>query len=191
MSQTIPLEKINSWSLFVERETQRSPELLETHCWESAYEEGEMTQKIVTELKACDSLATLNARLRYFRRAEMARIAIRDLKGLAEVPETLQDLSDLADALVSGTLDWHYDDMIKRSGTPIGRESGEPQKMLVLGMGKLGGKELNFSSDIDLIFVYPEKGQTEGGVRTVSNDQFFTRLGQALNKSLTEFTPDG
>lgn len=191
MSQMIPLEKINSWSLFVERETQRFPELLEAHCWENVYKEGEMIQKIVTELKASDSLATLNARLRYFRRAEMVRIAIRDLKGLAEVTETLQDLSDLADALVSGALDWHYDEMIKRSGTPMGQESGEPQKMLVLGMGKLGGQELNFSSDIDLIFVYPEKGQTEGGVRTISNDQFFTRLGQAMNKSLTEFTPDG
>jgi len=191
MSQTIPLEKINAWSLFVERETQRFPELLEAHCWESKYSTGDMVQRIVTELKASDSLATLNTRLRYFRRAEMVRVAIRDLKGLADVPETLQDLSDLADGLVAGALDWHYDEMIKRSGTPMGQESGEPQKMLVLGMGKLGGQELNFSSDIDLIFVYPEKGETQGGVRPLSNDQFFTRLGQALNKSLTEFTSDG
>ncbi len=97
----------------------------------------------------------------------------------------------MADALVSGALDWHYHVLTQRYGTPIGQESGEPQKLIVLGMGKLGGQELNFSSDIDLIFVYPEKGQTEGADRAIPNDQFFIRLGQALNKSLTEFSPDG
>lgn len=191
MSHEISLEQVQSWSLFVERETNRFPELLaETH-WQTAYAPGELIQRIHADLVASDSLAKLNQRLRYHRRAEMVRIAIRDLKGLAEVEETLQDLSDLADALVSGALDWHYHVLTQRYGTPIGQESGEPQKLIVLGMGKLGGQELNFSSDIDLIFVYPEKGQTEGADRAIPNDQFFIRLGQALNKSLTEFSPDG
>jgi glutamate-ammonia-ligase adenylyltransferase len=191
MSHEISLEQVQSWSLFVERETSRFPELLaETH-WQTAYAPGELTQRIHADLMASESLAQLNQRLRYHRRAEMVRIAIRDLKGLAEVEETLQDLSDLADALVSGALDWHYHVLTQRYGTPIGQESGEPQKLIVLGMGKLGGQELNFSSDIDLIFVYPEKGQTEGADRAIPNDQFFIRLGQALNKSLTEFSPDG
>jgi glutamate-ammonia-ligase adenylyltransferase len=191
MSHEISLEQVQSWSLFVERETNRFPELLaETH-WQTAYAQGELVQRIHADLVASDSLAKLNQRLRYHRRAEMVRIAIRDLKGLAEVEETLQDLSDLADALVSGALDWHYHVLTQRYGTPIGQESGEPQKLIVLGMGKLGGQELNFSSDIDLIFVYPEKGQTEGADRAIPNDQFFIRLGQALNKSLTEFSPDG
>jgi len=127
---------------------------------------------------------------------QMTRIAIRDLSGLATLQETMRDLSDLADALVASALDWHYERACLRYGTPIGRDSGLPQKMLVIGMGKLGGKELNFSSDIDLIFVYPEGGETkmaEGqpARRATSNDQFFTRLGQAMNKSLVEMTEDG
>ena len=191
MTMLIPLEKIQSWSLFVERESHRFPELCDPSHWQNAYTSGELVAKITQTIQKCEGLAPLNQQLRQFRRAEMVRIAIRDLNGMAEVTETLRDLSDLADALVASTVDWHYQQMVLKSGTPIGEESGEPQRMLVLGMGKLGGHELNFSSDIDLIFVYPEKGQTQGAKKTMANDQFFIRLGQAVNKSLTEMTADG
>ncbi|MFT7949425.1 hypothetical protein ACMYLL_23440, partial [Salmonella enterica subsp. enterica serovar Enteritidis] len=66
-----------------------------------------------------------------------------------------------------------------------------PQPLMILGMGKLGGGELNFSSDIDLIFAWPEKGATRGGRRELDNAQFFTRLGQRLIKALDQPTQDG
>ncbi|MGU7802102.1 bifunctional [glutamate--ammonia ligase]-adenylyl-L-tyrosine phosphorylase/[glutamate--ammonia-ligase] adenylyltransferase, partial [Escherichia coli] len=63
--------------------------------------------------------------------------------------------------------------------------------LMILGMGKLGGGELNFSSDIDLIFAWPEHGATQGGRRELDNGQFFTRLGQRLIKVLDQPTQDG
>ena len=68
---------------------------------------------------------------------------------------------------------------------------GEPQPLMILGMGKLGGGELNFSSDIDLIFAWPENGVTRGGRRELDNAQFFTRMGQRLIKALDQPTQDG
>lgn len=85
---------------------------------------------------------------------------------------------------------WLYDACCCEWGTPC-NEQGEPQPLLILGMGKLGGGELNFSSDIDLIFVYTENGQTRGGRRELYNAQFFTRLGQRLIKALDQITVDG
>ncbi len=83
MSHEISLEQVQSWSLFVERETSRFPELLAEAHWQAAYAPDELIQRIRADLMASDSLAKLNQRLRYHRRAEMVRIAIRDLKGLA------------------------------------------------------------------------------------------------------------
>src|SRR6185369_9541833 len=73
---------------------------------------------------------------------------------------------------------------------PIGGDSKTVQEMLVIAMGKLGGCELNVSSDVDLIFVYPEDGDTDGR-RSVSNQDFFSRLGRKLITSLQEITRDG
>ncbi|WP_134674793.1 hypothetical protein, partial [Pseudomonas viridiflava] len=76
-------------------------------------------------------------------------------------------------------------------GTPMGRRSGEQQHMVVLGMGKLGAVELYLSSDIDLIFGYPEGGETQGVKRPLDNQEFFIRLGQRLIKALDPITVDG
>ena len=131
----------------------------------------------------------LAAALRRFRRREMIRIAWRDLAGLAALEETLGDLSDLAEVAVSGALDRLHAWQCRRFGAPHDAE-GQPQRLVVLGMGKLGGRELNFSSDIDLIFAYPRQGQTHGA-KVVSNEEFFRRLGQRLIKTLSEPTADG
>ncbi len=64
-------------------------------------------------------------------------------------------------------------------GTPIGDESGTPQELIVIGMGKLGGRELNVSSDIDLVFVYPEEGET-AGPRVIANREYFDKLGRRI-----------
>ncbi|MCB1778028.1 MAG: bifunctional [glutamate--ammonia ligase]-adenylyl-L-tyrosine phosphorylase/[glutamate--ammonia-ligase] adenylyltransferase, partial [Candidatus Competibacteraceae bacterium] len=128
--------------------------------------------------------------LRRGRRREMMRIAWRDLAGLAELTETLGDLTDLADAAVNAALARLYAwQCQQRYGAPCDSQ-GQAQQLVVLGMGKLGGRELNFSSDIDLILTYPEQGQTQGP-RVVSNEEFFRRLGQRLNKVLAEITAEG
>ncbi len=132
----------------------------------------------------------LLSRLREVRNTEMVRIAWRDLLGLADLEETLLALSDLADGLVDAAFQWLYTDHCKLShGTPRDAE-GNAQQLVVLGMGKLGGKELNFSSDIDLIFAYPEKGSTDGR-RQLDNSQFFIKLGQRLINALHSQTADG
>jgi glutamate-ammonia-ligase adenylyltransferase len=194
--QMYSLNQVQQWSPYVEQMCQRFPELADSEHWHQAWAEGTLYQQVYETVIASQDEEALKQNLRTLRNWQMARIAIRDLSGLAMLDETMRDLSDLADALVASTLDWHYERACLRYGTPIGRDSGLPQKMLVIGMGKLGGQELNFSSDIDLIFVYPEGGETkmaEGQPlrRATSNDQFFTRLGQAMNKSLVEMTADG
>ena len=186
-----PLEKVIEWSRFLENVARRYPEVLDEAQWQSSFAEGALYQSVYDLVRASEDEAELSRHLRQQRNKQMARIAIRDLTGLSALEEVMTDVSDLADALVNGALDWHYEKFCVRYGTPIGAESREPQKLIVLGMGKLGGQELNFSSDIDLIFVYPEQGKTEGGARSIPNDQFFVRLGQALNKSLVDYTEDG
>ena len=140
--------------------------------------------------RAAESIDGLMADLRRLRRREMVRIAWRDIGALADFDETVRDTSDLADAIIDASLgrlhEWQCADL----GTPIG-ETGEPQELVVLALGKLGASELNFSSDIDLILTFPENGHTEGGRRSVDNDRFFLQLARKLVKVLGEPTADG
>jgi glutamate-ammonia-ligase adenylyltransferase len=133
---------------------------------------------------------TLMRVLRQFRRRVMVRIAWAQSLELVSEESTLQQLSCLAETLIVAARDWLYDACCKEWGTPCSEE-GTPQPLMILGMGKLGGGELNFSSDIDLIFAWPEKGTTRGGRRELDNAQFFTRLGQRLIKVLDQPTQDG
>ena len=139
---------------------------------------------------AAVSIDGLMAELRRLRRREMVRIAWRDIGGLADFEETIRDTSDLADAIIAATADRLHEWQRADLGTPIGH-TGEPQQLVVLALGKLGASELNFSSDIDLIFTFPENGQTEGGRRSVDNDRFFLQLARKLVKVLGEQTADG
>ncbi|WP_159339935.1 MULTISPECIES: bifunctional [glutamate--ammonia ligase]-adenylyl-L-tyrosine phosphorylase/[glutamate--ammonia-ligase] adenylyltransferase [Leclercia] len=134
--------------------------------------------------------AALMRELRHFRRRVMVRIAWAQALMLVSEESTLQQLSHLAETLIVTACDWLYDACCREWGTPCS-EDGTPQPLLILGMGKLGGGELNFSSDIDLIFAWPEKGATRGGRRELDNAQFFTRLGQRLIKALDQPTQDG
>ncbi|NYU11677.1 bifunctional glutamine synthetase adenylyltransferase/deadenyltransferase [Enterobacteriaceae bacterium CCUG 67584] len=134
--------------------------------------------------------AALMRELRHFRRRVMVRIAWAQALMLVSEESTLQQLSHLAETLIVTARDWLYDACCREWGTPCS-EDGTPQPLLILGMGKLGGGELNFSSDIDLIFAWPEKGATRGGRRELDNAQFFTRLGQRLIKALDQPTQDG
>src|SRR5690554_1740716 len=142
-----------------------------------------------------DSEPALHAALRQFRREIQFRIIWRDLLKWADLQETIAATSAFADTCIDGALDWLYEQACEESGTPWGKDpvTGEeaPQKMVVLGMGKLGGRELNVSSDIDLIFAFPGKGETRGGRRALDNQQFFIRLGQKLIQALDQITADG
>ncbi|EKT60052.1 bifunctional [glutamate--ammonia ligase]-adenylyl-L-tyrosine phosphorylase/[glutamate--ammonia-ligase] adenylyltransferase [Providencia sneebia] len=126
--------------------------------------------------------------LRTFRNQMLIRIAWMQTFNICT--ETLQQISALAETLIVAARDWLYQQCCQSWGTPCDR-SGNPQPLLVLGMGKLGGGELNFSSDIDLIFAYPENGVTCGGRKELDNAQFFTRLGQKLIRVLDQITVDG
>lgn len=131
--------------------------------------------------------------LRQMRQREMVRIALRDLLGLADLSETLEALSALADICIQQAHTKAYAMQASRYGTPVGEE-GEPQSLVVLAMGKLGGGELNYSSDIDLIFAYPEEGQTQpdsADQRQLDNHRFFLGQAQQLIKFLHETTVDG
>ncbi|MEB5922034.1 bifunctional [glutamate--ammonia ligase]-adenylyl-L-tyrosine phosphorylase/[glutamate--ammonia-ligase] adenylyltransferase [Franconibacter daqui] len=134
--------------------------------------------------------AALMRALRLFRRRIMVRIAWAQTLSTLSTEETLQQLSQLAETLIVAARDWLYAACCKEWGTPCNAQ-GVPQPLMILGMGKLGGGELNFSSDIDLIFAWPENGVTQGGRRELDNAQFFTRLGQRLIKVLDQPTQDG
>lgn len=135
--------------------------------------------------------ADVDARLRRERNKAMIRIIWRDLNRLATMSEVTAELSRFADKSISLTAEYHYRALEKMYGTPIGRESCLAQPFMVLGMGKLGAGELNISSDIDLIFTFPEGGETNHANRAISNQEFFIKLGQKLIKSLDTVTADG
>ncbi len=132
--------------------------------------------------------------LRLYRNQHMVRMIWQDLNRKVSMSETTADLSAMADACVELAMAWLYKDLEPTMGTPYGGQSGEepqPLKMIVLGMGKLGAEELNLSSDIDLMFAYPYQGDTRGGKRSITNQEFFIRLGQRLIKVLDSQTADG
>nr|WP_296752452.1 bifunctional [glutamate--ammonia ligase]-adenylyl-L-tyrosine phosphorylase/[glutamate--ammonia-ligase] adenylyltransferase [Thioalkalivibrio sp.] len=133
--------------------------------------------------------AQLRACLRELRHRELIRIAWRDLLGQAGLDEVMHDLTRLADTLVQGAMEWLEERLQQRYGIPRDDE-GQAQSLVVLGMGKLGGQELNFSSDIDLIFAYWRPGSTDGS-RSIENQEFFQRLGRALIAALADSTPEG
>jgi len=128
--------------------------------------------------------------LRIVRKEVMAVLIARDLAGHADLAEVVATSTSLAElALSSATADVHAE-LAASYGEPRGEQSGTPQALHVVGMGKLGGAELNVSSDIDLIYVYPEEGETDGA-RAISNHEFFTRLARRLTPALSELTEDG
>jgi glutamate-ammonia-ligase adenylyltransferase len=141
-----------------------------------------------------DQGTPLPAAMRRLRNLVIATLIHRDLGGQADLAEVVDTMTAFGDFAVQRHLAAVSADMIAAHGTPTGADSGETQEMIVLGMGKLGGGELNVSSDIDLIFVYPEDGETVVTApeqRQLSNHEFFIRLGKKLIAALSEITEDG
>ncbi|HEY7889940.1 MAG TPA: bifunctional [glutamate--ammonia ligase]-adenylyl-L-tyrosine phosphorylase/[glutamate--ammonia-ligase] adenylyltransferase [Steroidobacteraceae bacterium] len=138
---------------------------------------------------ASGSDADMLSALRRWRRREMVRIAWRALAGWADVEETLADLSDFADAAIRVSVEHARQALTARYGEPRSA-AGAAQPLVVVAMGKLGGGELNFSSDVDLVLLFPEHGETDRP-RPIANEEFFTRLGQELIRLLESATQDG
>ncbi len=120
----------------------------------------------------------------------MVRIAWRDLAGWADLQETMDCLSFLADSCLNCVESFLYKKLCREYGTPVNAE-GRPQRLVVLAMGKLGAGELNFSSDIDLIFAYADSGNTVNGPVEMSNEAFFTHLCRRLIAVLSRTTSEG
>ena len=153
------------------------------------YDNEYYNKSIVADLIHGDEEA-LSKRLRLFRRREMVRLVWRDIAGWAELSETTFELSQMAEACIDYSLSNLYQWQCKDLGTPC-NDDGEEQKLVVLGMGKLGAWELNVSSDIDLIFAFPEEGEVRDNPKQLMNSEFFSRLGKKLIQSLDQQTEDG
>ncbi|MHB8668004.1 MAG: bifunctional [glutamate--ammonia ligase]-adenylyl-L-tyrosine phosphorylase/[glutamate--ammonia-ligase] adenylyltransferase [Burkholderiales bacterium] len=190
--ETLP--RVFGASEFVARSCAQHPtvlrELIESGDLFRACAEGEMTPRLTRALANAADETELKTRLRVLRRREMVRIAWRDLAGWADLEESMATLSQFADACLDGALAKLHVWAVAKHGEPRAASGATPPRLVVLALGKLGGQELNFSSDIDLIFAFPEEGETRGG-QTLSNHEFFVRLGQSLVNALNENTGDG
>ena len=132
----------------------------------------------------------LAKQLRILRRHVLAQIMTRDMARLSDLAEVTRTITEFADFAVNTALSFSYQYYTDMYGTPIGHYTQQPQFLSVVAMGKAGGFELNVSSDIDLIFIYPEKGSTNGK-RERTNQEFFTKVGQKVIALLDEITADG
>ena len=150
---------------------------------------GRVSADLMRAAESARSEDQLMSVLRHWRRRELARIAWRDLAGWSDLGESLRELSEMGDAAVKCACDYAMRAQAAIYGAPRSA-SGEPQTLVVLGMGKLGGGELNFSSDIDLVLLFPEAGETDGR-RSISNEEFFTRTARLLIRLLDAVTADG
>jgi glutamate-ammonia-ligase adenylyltransferase len=173
---------------------------------ERAAQADELAQLSLAQLDLADFLAKeshavpdsapplpLMRAMRRLRNLLVCGLIRRDLEGKANLAEVVETMTRFADFAIQQHMAELTAEMTAAHGTPIGRDSGLPQELMVLAMGKQGGGELNVSSDIDLIFVYPEDGDTAAGPgqRGLSNHEFFIRLGKKLIAALAEITEDG
>ncbi len=133
---------------------------------------------------------TLKTALRRLRKAVMLGLITRDLDGRANLAEVVDTVTALAEETVAAATASHAQWLAQEFGNPLGATSGKRQQLHVIAMGKLGGGELNVSSDIDIVFAYPEDGETDGA-RRISNHEFFIRLARRIISAIAEVTADG
>ncbi|CAM5223314.1 hypothetical protein [Alishewanella longhuensis] len=178
-------------STFIGRTLQQQSALIPVFC-QSHLLQQQLAQGFANPLPVASPPDETNAfaLLRRYRNAGLAQILAADILGLQSISQSLAAVSALAEVLINSAYHWAYQQQAAINGTPLD-EQGEPMPLLILGMGKLGGGELNFSSDIDLIFTYPANGETVGGRKTVEHQQFFTKVGQKLIAALHQVTADG
>ncbi|MBN6076752.1 bifunctional [glutamate--ammonia ligase]-adenylyl-L-tyrosine phosphorylase/[glutamate--ammonia-ligase] adenylyltransferase [Aggregatibacter actinomycetemcomitans] len=177
---------------FVVEVWQKQPHFL-AKCWQNPPHFNDCNhyaERLNTVLRKVQTEEEFYRALRQFRAREMVKLSFCQSLNLATVEQIFIRLSQLAESLIIGARDWLYVRACEEMGTPTDAQ-GNAQQLYILGMGKLGGFELNFSSDIDLIFTYPTQGETVGAHRSMDNAKFFTRLGQRLINALDQYTADG
>ena len=188
-ANTAAIASARAFSYFLDRLLNARPEQQERLAAKLAQPFDLAEMQAFADWHSFTQIEQLIPALRQLRAAVMARLITRDHAGMADLHEVVTTISALADFAVTTTLP-----IARRSlaqfGDPIGEESGSVQELIVIGMGKLGGHELNVSSDIDLIFIYPEDGDTNGS-RKLSNHEYFTRLGKLLISAINDLTYDG
>lgn len=153
------------------------------------YARQALVEELTSEVAALDHDRLILRALRRFKRRETLRISYGDIIREHSVRTVTAQISYLAEAILEAALATAWSNLRKQRGTPLGSD-GRPARFVVLGMGKLGGGELNYSSDIDLIFLYDDDGQTDAR-RPLSNREFFDRLAREFIRLLTETTELG
>jgi [glutamine synthetase] adenylyltransferase / [glutamine synthetase]-adenylyl-L-tyrosine phosphorylase len=182
------LERAAQLSHFARRLLARPPVLFDPALLATPCDRGRI-RFLLQDCPIADEEA-LQRRLRQVRQAAMLHVICRDLNGLARLDEVMASVTALAEESLRFALGHLQPWMQATHGIPLGQRSGEGQDLVVVGMGKLGGEELNVSSDIDLVFLYPEDGQT-GGPRPITNQEYFTRLSRRLISAMSEYTAEG
>ncbi len=178
-------------SSFLSASIRRDHELLELLLLslQPEYDYKLLLRQAGEKIMACENSSALDKALRYFRNRHMLCIAFRDLSFYSPLDDLLEYLSALADRLIQCAMQWHYDALAKLHGCPLD-EHGSPMPMVAFAMGKLGARELNYSSDIDLILSYEHDGETTGG-KPLTHHEFFLKLAQRFYQSLNRVMVDG
>jgi [glutamine synthetase] adenylyltransferase / [glutamine synthetase]-adenylyl-L-tyrosine phosphorylase len=185
-----PLSRLRAFSRYADRLLNGNPDYearLLADC-DRIFSRAEMEDVLRVELAQRPD--ELKSCLRCLRQQVWLRTAARDLAGLANLTEVIATITALAEVTIAAAQADAERELEERHGAPMGEESHTPQQLIVVGMGKLGGHELNVSSDIDLVFVYPEEGDTDGP-RRISNHEFFVMLGKRVIAALSEINDQG
>ncbi|MGE5248116.1 MAG: bifunctional [glutamate--ammonia ligase]-adenylyl-L-tyrosine phosphorylase/[glutamate--ammonia-ligase] adenylyltransferase [Verrucomicrobiota bacterium] len=184
---------------FLPEQVARRPEIFEALFLQGGVlatpSDGELQREAVEAAERCGTEEEFKRALRRMKHREMTRIATRDLAGISALHEVTEALSDLASAALEGAVRFARRTLTAKAGEPmVSSPDGtrRPCRFVVMGMGKLGGMELNFSSDVDLIyFCETDRGETEGGPQPLSFHQYFVRLGEMVTRIISEATEDG
>ena len=186
-----------SYSSFLAEEILQHPEWLEDLLWSGEMERTlsseELADRLEAYLSSFEEEKPLALSLALFRRKQILRVVLRDVLGLAALSEVTAELSAIADAVLEISQKLILNEQKRRYGTPRTRNAEgvlEECRFSVLYLGKLGGKELNYSSDIDLMFLYSGAGQTDGQ-NPITNKEFFKKLSNQLTSLLSTYTSEG
>src|SRR5580700_5041583 len=198
MVQTQPVLKhlltVASFSRFLSEEILQNPQWLEeVSAMNRVLTASEYKKRLGKFLKSQPEGKPLAFSLALFRRQQILRILLRDVLGLGSLSETTEELSNLADAILHISYKRIRAELAARHGTPrYIDELGEAREcgMSVIALGKLGGRELNYSSDIDLMFVYAANGETDGE-HPISNKEFYKKVANQYTELLSTYTAEG
>ncbi len=188
------LTLVFSSSRFLSEELMRHPDwILNLDAISRALARDEYGARLTAFLKELGVSNATAVELALFRRKELLRIVVRDQLGIGALSEITEELSDLADSILARALDEVTQHFVARFGHPLEEFDStgpRPATFAVLALGKLGGAELNYSSDIDLMFLYSGNGETTGPERII-NKEFFKKIANELTALLSTYTPAG